>query len=137
MRGVFPAPLCNPRVVGKRYGPGLLRPARAVFEPQLGKPLFDSILQDHPAAALSAWPGEQADLDRWAPEDVQRTLLEFTARTVCEAIARWTRSADRLAVCGGGSQNRFLMERLAALSGLPVGPTDAGICPNPCCLLRP
>ncbi len=33
--------------------------------PGLGQRLFDLIYRDHPTTALSAWPGEQTELDRW------------------------------------------------------------------------
>jgi len=33
--------------------------------PGLGRPLFGEIRRDHPATALSVWPGEQAELDTW------------------------------------------------------------------------
>lgn len=52
------------------------------------------------------------------PEDVQRTLLEFTAQTISYGIKRTlepTRQSE-IFVCGGGTYNRFLMERLKALN---------------------
>ncbi|NNF80825.1 MAG: LysR family transcriptional regulator, partial [Rhizobiales bacterium] len=33
--------------------------------PQLGKPLFGALYRDRQSLALSAWPGEQVELDRW------------------------------------------------------------------------
>jgi anhydro-N-acetylmuramic acid kinase len=72
-----------------------------------------------------AWLEQQADLNRWQPQDVQRTLLEFTAASVAVAIERWASRAARLVVCGGGRRNGFLMERLASLTGLPVQPSEA------------
>ena len=47
--------------------------------------------------------------------DVQATLLELTARSVAEALARHGRGVKRVIVCGGGVQNRALMARLAEL----------------------
>ncbi|OOG28784.1 anhydro-N-acetylmuramic acid kinase [Thioalkalivibrio denitrificans] len=47
--------------------------------------------------------------------DVQRTLLEFTARSVAGAIAAYANDSRRTLVCGGGAHNGLLMERLAAL----------------------
>ena len=67
-----------------------------------------------------AWLEQQAELSRWQPQDVQRTLLEFTAASVAEALCRWASTAGRLVVCGGGRKNGFLMERLAELTDLPV-----------------
>lgn len=54
------------------------------------------------------------------PADVQRTLLEFTARTIIEAQQRWALPADQLIICGGGRRNGFLMERLTDLAGMSV-----------------
>lgn len=47
--------------------------------------------------------------------DVQRTLVELTARTVADAVRRTAPRTQRVLVCGGGVRNRLLMERLAAL----------------------
>jgi anhydro-N-acetylmuramic acid kinase len=59
-----------------------------------------------------------------AAVDVQRTLLELTARTVAQAIDRHAAGGELL-VCGGGARNGGLMQRLAALlPGWRVGPTD-------------
>ncbi len=33
--------------------------------PRLGKPLFGALYRDRASLALSAWPGEQVELDRW------------------------------------------------------------------------
>ena len=50
------------------------------------------------------------------PEDVQATLLEFTAVSIAEAVARWCGKPQRLLVCGGGGRNLALMERLRSLA---------------------
>ena len=46
------------------------------------------------------------------PEDVQATLLELTALSATQAIARWCGEPDELFVCGGGARNSVLMARL-------------------------
>jgi len=46
--------------------------------------------------------------------DVQATLLELTASSICQAIKN-TGSADELYVCGGGAHNAALMQRLQEL----------------------
>jgi anhydro-N-acetylmuramic acid kinase len=63
---------------------------------------------------------------------VQATLLELTARTVAEAVARECSAAQRVIVCGGGVHNRALMARLGALlSPVPVQSSAAhGIDPG-------
>jgi len=47
------------------------------------------------------------------PEDVQRTLTEFTARTVADSIQSYAGEVSEILVCGGGANNPFLMDRLA------------------------
>lgn len=58
------------------------------------------------------------------PRDVQRTLVEFTARSIVDAVNRWAPSVQRLLVCGGGRLNRLLMRRLTDLLHSPVQSTD-------------
>lgn len=51
-----------------------------------------------------------------AAADVQRTLLELTARTITGAILQTGLPTDRLLLCGGGSHNTLLKERIAELA---------------------
>ncbi|MCB1741651.1 MAG: anhydro-N-acetylmuramic acid kinase, partial [Gammaproteobacteria bacterium] len=48
-------------------------------------------------------------------QDVQRTLLELTARSIADAVRAQTLGVARLLVAGGGVHNQFLMERLTEL----------------------
>ena len=48
-------------------------------------------------------------------EDIQATLVELSARSICEALRRAQTRTDSLLVCGGGAHNLHLMQRLAAL----------------------
>jgi anhydro-N-acetylmuramic acid kinase len=50
------------------------------------------------------------------PRAVQATLLELTARSLADAIARHCPGAQRLIACGGGTKNGALMRRLAGLA---------------------
>lgn len=67
-----------------------------------------------------------------SPADVQATLTELTAISVAQAIRSHCCEEGALFACGGGTQNGFLMERLAAnLTGFRVDTTDAlGIPPQ-------
>jgi anhydro-N-acetylmuramic acid kinase len=47
-------------------------------------------------------------------EDIQRTLLEFTVQSISNDLKG--RDLDTLVICGGGSKNKFLMQRLQALN---------------------
>jgi anhydro-N-acetylmuramic acid kinase len=64
--------------------------------------------------------------------DIQRTLLEFTARSITIPISAMPTSIDRVLLCGGGSNNQLLLERVRAL--LPGAHTsstiDVGIDPD-------
>jgi anhydro-N-acetylmuramic acid kinase len=53
--------------------------------------------------------------DGVAPEDVQRTLLELTARHIADTVCGIMKPPARVLACGGGARNAFLMERLASL----------------------
>ena len=58
--------------------------------------------------------------------DVQATLLELTAMSVAEAIARWCGKPQTALACGGGTHNKALMRRLQERLGTcRVVETDA------------
>lgn len=58
-------------------------------------------------------------------EDVQRTLLELTAVSIAAALRNLGGGIRELYVCGGGSQNPLLMERIRQrLPEFTVGVTD-------------
>ena len=47
------------------------------------------------------------------PVDIQATLLELTAHTICDALS--AHAIDALYACGGGAHNHALMQRLQTL----------------------
>ena len=53
----------------------------------------------------------------FAPEDVQRTLLELTATTIADAIARYCAGASEVLACGGGAHNAALLRELESRLG--------------------
>jgi len=63
-------------------------------------------------------------LSQLPPADVQRTLCELTARSIADAIGTHASTTKRIIICGGGSQNGFLMQRLVALGSAPVSISD-------------
>jgi len=74
------------------------------------------------------WLDEQLGHLPIMPEavDVQRTLLEFTVRTICDALKTYAGDTRQLLVCGGGVHNAFLMQRLgASLDGIETASTEA------------
>ncbi len=78
------------------------------------------------------WLDQQlAGLAPMASADVQATLLELTATTILDAIRTHVGPCEALYVCGGGANNRHLMQRLAQLSEMRVATTAAlGIDPQ-------
>lgn len=60
------------------------------------------------SAQLRSCPGA-------APQDVQATLAELTARTCADEVRRHEPGLSSLIVCGGGAYNGHVMARLAAL----------------------
>lgn len=49
--------------------------------PQLGRPLFGALYNDRPSLALSAWPGEQVELDRWLGTGLVDAALTYQPAT--------------------------------------------------------
>ena len=66
------------------------------------------------------------------PADVQATLLEFTALSLCDAVRRECGGAQELYVCGGGAHNGAFMRRISAhLPNIQVATTlQLGIDPD-------
>lgn len=83
----------------------------------------------------SAWLQER--LPRQArPEDVQATLMEYTARCIVDAIVRFCGSTEEIYLAGGGARNTAMVARIAALAtprkvaltddlGVPTGHVEA------------
>lgn len=70
-----------------------------------------------------AWLREKLTGREIAPENVQATLLAFTAETIAREVRR--SEAARVLLCGGGARNAALREGLqAALGDVPVEITD-------------
>jgi anhydro-N-acetylmuramic acid kinase len=69
------------------------------------------------------WLRAKLGLFERRPEDVQATLLEFTAVTIAAAVRQYAPGAA-LYVCGGGARNRRLLDTLAArIAPSPVAST--------------
>ena len=47
------------------------------------------------------------------PQDIQATLVEFTALSIAQAIERFAPTAKTILICGGGLRNSYLIKRLA------------------------
>jgi len=86
-----------------------------------GRDLFNSTwFQAH----LARFPG-------LAPQDVQATLAELTARACAGDVQQQAPGLTRLIVCGGGALNTHLMQRLQALlpAARVVSSAEAGLPP--------
>lgn len=78
------------------------------------------------------WLQQQLAQHTVAAQDVQASLLEFTARIVCNEISKLQIEPAEVYVCGGGAYNKQLMARIAALLDTDsVASTEAlGIAPE-------
>jgi len=59
-----------------------------------------------------AWLYSYIKEKTYKPEDVQRTLLELTARSISQELLSFNR--EKILLCGGGAKNSFLVERINA-----------------------
>jgi len=64
------------------------------------------------------------DIKNYPAEDIQRTLLELTVVTINNSITKFCSSVDEIYICGGGSENKFLVERLEIIAGVTINTTD-------------
>lgn len=92
-----------------RVLPALLE--RCLAEPWLALPPPKSSGRDQ---FHLGWLRERLDGGE-SPQDVQATLVEFSARSIVEALRATQPATTRLIACGGGVHNAGLMGRLAAL----------------------
>lgn len=91
--------------------PGLLE--RLMQEPYLARPYPKSTGRE---LFSPAWLAAQLAGITAAPADIQRTLCEYSARTIADQIAPFRYgNTPQVLVCGGGAQNPLLMERLQTL----------------------
>lgn len=73
-----------------------------------------------------AWLTTQLGDQTYAPQDVARTLLAFTAQTIHQAIQNHCQHTDAIYLCGGGARNTLLVETLRDLcTPIPLHTTDA------------
>lgn len=92
-----------------------------VYQPLLDKLLCHPFLAQSPPKSTGrevfnlAWLDDVLkSLPPIAPNDVQATLCEFSAKTVADAINRHDVTQKSLYVCGGGAYNAYLLTRLRA-----------------------
>ena len=65
------------------------------------------------------------ELTEREPKDVLATLVEFSARTIADGIQQWGHQDGELFLCGGGTHNIHLVERIQKhLPDLRIGLTD-------------
>ena len=86
-----------------------LPPPKSTGTEYFGRKWLDKKLEAHPGLS---------------DEDIQASLLVFTAATIGQAIERWAPAAEEVLVCGGGVHNQALLNKLSGLiSPIPVRST--------------
>ncbi|HED13123.1 MAG TPA: anhydro-N-acetylmuramic acid kinase [Gammaproteobacteria bacterium] len=78
------------------------------------------------------WLGSYQRASSIQPADLQATLLELTVVSITDALKRYAPQAREVYVCGGGSNNRTLLQRIAnRMYPLSVTDTNAlGLAPD-------
>lgn len=126
----------------RRYDAGGRRAMRGkVIEPLLAEALRFPFFRRRPPKSAGREEFGSGFLDRYfpssrsssGPEDLLRTAVELTARSVADALDRFVfprAGAEgrlrRLVISGGGAHNRLLVARLEALlPALRIEPSDA------------
>ncbi len=71
------------------------------------------------------WLKQRLPAPPYRAEDVQRTLLEYTAVSIRDAIHQSAAPCERIIVCGGGRLNPVLLQRLQALCSASVETAEA------------
>lgn len=110
---------------GKRFDEnGAWASGGELIEPLLEAMLDEPFFQQPPPKSTGrelfnlVWLAKKlANLPACHPQDVQRTLVEFTAKSVANELTRLETQGlpNLLLVCGGGARNPLIMARLAAL----------------------
>lgn len=101
-----------------------------VIESLLANMLAEPYLQAHPPKSTgrdlfnAQWLQQHILYPHCKPEDIARTLVEFTAKTLIDQTSRFCDQVDKLYLCGGGTHNAYLIERIQALSPVGVNTTD-------------
>lgn len=70
----------------------------------------------------NTWLMQSLNQTNIEPQDIQRTLLELTVLSLTDAILHCCPQAE-IYVCGGGSHNTYLVDRLAQCLNTPVATT--------------
>ncbi len=66
-----------------------------------------------------------AHLTLASPEDIQATLLALTSYSIADSIETWCPQTEKILLCGGGSENKFLVQQLEKiLEGKTIQKTD-------------
>ena len=60
------------------------------------------------------WIQHQLDTNRsnFSNEDIQATLLSLTTYSIADSINEWCPQSEKVLLCGGGSENNFLVQQL-------------------------
>ena len=99
-----------------------------VDQARLKKLLAAPFFSQPPPKSLDRLAFDPRIVDGLNTNDGAATLVEFTAATITKAIAMCPSPPEQLLVTGGGRHNPVLMERIAALTGIPTDPVEAVGC---------
>lgn len=104
----------------------------AVDERLLQRLMDDPYLRQSPPKSLDSrkfsltWLQQKIDLmeSRLSAGTVQSTIAAFTADSIWHGIQSWMPPVQKIFLCGGGSRNQAIRQRLARISQRPTLVTD-------------
>ncbi len=106
---------------GRRFDDrGGLAGAGVIDETALSLLMSSPYLTQQPPKSLDRYDFSFDAVEALSVEDGAATLVEFTARSIIEARHFMEASPRVYVIVGGGVRNDFLMQRLSALSDVPV-----------------
>jgi anhydro-N-acetylmuramic acid kinase len=92
-----------------------------ILQEMLDEPYFKQASPKSTGREMFDWHFIEAFRHQDTPENIQATLLELTAQSICDGLPE---SVDDIYVCGGGASNLQLMTRLGELSNKTIQTTD-------------
>jgi anhydro-N-acetylmuramic acid kinase len=100
----------------------------SILSNMLGEPYFAMLPPKSTGRDLfnELWLKQHILYPHCRPQDIARTLVELSAKTISNAIIQHCPALDEMYVCGGGAHNHLLMQRLTEhFKDISVSITDS------------
>jgi len=98
----------------------------AINHPLVGKLKQDAYFRLPPPKSTGKeyfsleWLGHFISGHDCSPEDIQASLCQLTAVSICDAIRDYAPMTEEVLICGGGAHNGFLIDRISTQLACPI-----------------